>query len=85
MPEVILGREMQTNQIIPISDVERRSGLYILGRMGRGKTSLMTKLILKCCSNFVIKPIRSNKMRGCRAKIATKPENTGLHKAILIL
>ena len=26
MPEVILGREMQTNQIIPISDVERRSG-----------------------------------------------------------
>ena len=44
-----------------------------------------TPVILKCCSNFVIKPIRSNKMRGCRAKIATKPENTGLHKAILIL
>jgi Cdc6-like AAA superfamily ATPase len=45
MPDVILGRDMQTNQIISISDGERRSGLYILGRMGRGKTSLMTKLI----------------------------------------
>src|SRR5437764_4175469 len=51
MPEVILGREMQTNQIIPISDVERRSGLYILGRMGRGKTSLMTKLIEQDMAN----------------------------------
>ena len=53
MPEVILGREMQTNQIIPISDVERRSGLYILGRMGRGKTSLMTKLIEQDMANSI--------------------------------
>jgi hypothetical protein len=51
MPDVILGRAMQTNQIIPISDVERRSGLYILGRMGRGKTSLMTKLIEQDMAN----------------------------------
>jgi Type IV secretion-system coupling protein DNA-binding domain len=51
MPEVILGRAMQTNQLIPISDVERRSGLYILGRMGRGKTSLMTKLLEQDMAN----------------------------------
>jgi Type IV secretion-system coupling protein DNA-binding domain len=51
MPDVILGRDMQTNQIIPISDVERRSGLYILGRMGRGKTSLMTKLLEQDMAN----------------------------------
>ena len=42
-------------------------------------------VLLKSCSNFVIKPIRPNKIRGCRVKIATKPENTGLHKGILIL
>jgi hypothetical protein len=45
MPDVILGRDYQTDHIIRLDDIERRSGLYILGRMGRGKTSLITKLI----------------------------------------
>jgi hypothetical protein len=45
MPDVILGRDSCTDSIIRISDKERRSGQYMLGRMGQGKTSLMKLLI----------------------------------------
>jgi hypothetical protein len=51
MPDVILGRESETDHIIKLDDVERRSGLYILGRMGRGKTSLIQKLIEQDMAN----------------------------------
>src|SRR5437868_14524717 len=49
--EVILGRASGTDHLIRISDIERRSGLYMLGRMGRGKTSLMQKLIEQDMAN----------------------------------
>src|SRR5437763_1074762 len=45
MPAVILGRGSGTDDIIRLSDEERHSGMYILGRPGRGKTSLMKSLI----------------------------------------
>jgi type IV secretory pathway TraG/TraD family ATPase VirD4 len=51
MPDVILGSGSETRNIVRLSDVERRSGLYILGRMGRGKTSLIKTLIEQDMAN----------------------------------
>ena len=42
-----LGTEIETDELISIGDVERRSGLYILGKPGMGKTTLMVNLILQ--------------------------------------
>jgi hypothetical protein len=42
-----LGRDIETDEIISIGDVERRSGLYILGKPGMGKTTLLVNLILQ--------------------------------------
>src|SRR4029453_10304518 len=49
--DVILGRASGTDHIIRLDDMERRSGLYMLGRMGRGKTSLMQMLIEQDMAN----------------------------------
>jgi len=43
--DVILGRANETDHIIKLGDEERCSGMYILGRPGRGKTALMKKNI----------------------------------------
>jgi DNA helicase HerA-like ATPase len=43
--DVTLGTDVETDQKIKIGDIERRSGLYILGRPGSGKTTLIKKLI----------------------------------------
>jgi Type IV secretion-system coupling protein DNA-binding domain len=51
MPDVILGSGSGTDHIIRLDDMERRSGLYMLGRMGRGKTSLMKSLIEQDMAN----------------------------------
>jgi hypothetical protein len=45
MPEVIIGRNAETGKLIPIGDIERRSGLYILGVQGTGKTTLIKNII----------------------------------------
>ena len=45
MPSVMIGTDADTEEIIRLDDIERRSGLYILGRMGRGKTTFIKKLI----------------------------------------
>jgi hypothetical protein len=42
MPDVILGSARETGSIVKLSDEERRSGMYILGRPGRGKTAFFT-------------------------------------------
>src|SRR2546421_5917395 len=44
MPEVLLGRD-ETGRDITIGDIERRSGLYILGRPRTGKTTLLKRII----------------------------------------
>src|SRR5438046_1691338 len=44
MPEVLLGSD-ETEQDITIGDIERRSGLYILGRPRTGKTTLIKRII----------------------------------------
>ena len=52
MPDyVILGRDVETDKKIPISDMERRSGLYILGRTGTGKTTLIKNIIAQDIDN----------------------------------
>jgi GTPase SAR1 family protein len=48
---VILGTDSQTQKRIPISDIDRCSGLYILGVQGSGKTNLLKSLILQDIAN----------------------------------
>ena len=47
MPDVILGSGSEIKNIVKISDVERRSGLYIFGAQGTGKTTLLKNLIFQ--------------------------------------
>jgi len=42
-----LGKDIDTGEIVTIGDIERRSGLYVVGRPGMGKTSLLVNLILQ--------------------------------------
>jgi hypothetical protein len=52
MPDyVILGRDVETDKAIQIGDMERRSGPYILGRTGSGKTTLIKKIIAQDIDN----------------------------------
>lgn len=45
MPAV-LGCDVQTGQSVSIGDIERRSGLYVLGKSGMGKSSLLVNILL---------------------------------------
>jgi hypothetical protein len=47
MSSVILGTDMDTGEAVRIGDVERRSGLYLLGRMGMGKSALAVNVALQ--------------------------------------
>src|SRR5258708_8236456 len=42
-----LGKDVQTGKEILVNDKERRSGMYILGVQGRGKSSLLVSLIFQ--------------------------------------
>ncbi len=44
---VILGKDIETDELITLSDTERFSGLYILGKTGTGKSSLLVSLALQ--------------------------------------
>lgn len=41
-----IGRGVDTGELLSISDTARRSGLYVLGRSGSGKTELLKRMIL---------------------------------------
>ena len=43
MPSVVLGRD-ERGQAVTLGDIERRSGLYILGKPGMGKSALMVNI-----------------------------------------
>jgi hypothetical protein len=45
MPAVRLGRDSETGQEVRIGDIERRSGFYILGKPGMGKSALMVNMM----------------------------------------
>jgi hypothetical protein len=49
MPSVLIGRH--TGQSVSIGDVERRSGFYILGKPGMGKSALMVNMICQDYEN----------------------------------
>ena len=49
--DVTLGRDVETDKVIQIGDMERRSGLYILGRPGSGKTTLIKNIIAQDIDN----------------------------------
>jgi hypothetical protein len=44
MPSVLLGIDVDTEKEVRIGDLERRSGLYILGKSGMGKSSIMVHM-----------------------------------------
>ena len=46
-PGSIIGHDIETNEPITIGDIERRSGLYILGKSGMGKTAVIENLIIQ--------------------------------------
>jgi hypothetical protein len=48
MPEVVIGKDTATGELITIGDLERRSGLYIVGKPGMGKTEFMLTLMAHC-------------------------------------
>jgi hypothetical protein len=41
-----IGTESETGREVKVGDIERRSGLYVLGKSGMGKTALLKKLSL---------------------------------------
>src|SRR5918997_2785656 len=48
---VILGHAVDTGKPIYLGDIERRSGFYILGKSGMGKTSLMENMAVQDIKN----------------------------------
>lgn len=48
---VAVGRDLETNRLISVSDAARRRGLYVLGRSGTGKSWLLVNLILQDVSH----------------------------------
>jgi hypothetical protein len=47
MPFVTLGVDSETGQEVHLGGIERRSGLYILGKPGMGKSALMVNIMLQ--------------------------------------
>jgi hypothetical protein len=50
MPSVVLGKD-EDGQIVTLGDIERRSGLYVLGKPGVGKSALMVNMVVLEKSN----------------------------------
>ena len=51
MFSVVLGHDVETGQQIWIDDIARRSGLYLLGRMGMGKSAIAINTALQDITN----------------------------------
>ena len=47
----LIGRDIDTGEDIHISDIARRSGLYVLGKPGMGKSNLLINLMLQDVQN----------------------------------
>jgi hypothetical protein len=46
MASVVIGKDAQTGEEVRIGDIERRSGLYVLGKPGMGKSALLIRLLM---------------------------------------
>jgi hypothetical protein len=51
MSSVVLGTDVETGKEVRIGDIERRSGLYMLGKMGMGKSALAVNIALQDIAN----------------------------------
>src|ERR671915_386066 len=51
MSRVILGTDVETGEVVRLGGIERRSGLYILGRPGMGKSALAVNIALDDIAN----------------------------------
>jgi hypothetical protein len=49
---ILLGTDTQTGHEIHIDDTARRSGVYVLGKSGMGKSSLLSSMLIQCANNF---------------------------------
>jgi hypothetical protein len=47
MSWVHLGKDIVSDQVLGLGDIERRSGLYILGKPGMGKSALMVNMAIE--------------------------------------
>src|SRR4030095_3623773 len=47
MPSVQLGKDVKTGQDVLVGDIERRSGLYVLGKPGMGKSVLLINMMIE--------------------------------------
>jgi|tagenome__1003787_1003787.scaffolds.fasta_scaffold20452070_2 KaiC/GvpD/RAD55 family RecA-like ATPase len=41
----LIGKEVHTNDPVGVGEVERRSSLYVLGKPGTGKSTLLLSLL----------------------------------------
>ena len=46
-PDILLGRDLITDEPVRLSLKSRMNGLYVLGKQGRGKTNLLLSLIIQ--------------------------------------
>ena len=51
MSSVVLGTDVETGQLVRLGDIERRSGFYLLGKMGMGKSALAVNIALQDIAN----------------------------------
>lgn len=49
---VLIGQALETGQEVRLGDIERRSGLYILGKPGMGKSALMVNIARQDLENL---------------------------------
>ncbi len=47
MSEIQIGMDVSTQQIVTLPQEERNRGLYIIGKTGTGKTTLIENLIVQ--------------------------------------
>jgi ABC-type lipoprotein export system ATPase subunit len=47
MSDMVIGRDAVTGVLITLGDLERRRGVYVLGRSGTGKSTLLMSLLLQ--------------------------------------
>ena len=78
MSAVIIGKDAETGQAISLDDIERQSGLYILGIQGSGKTTLIKSIIEQDIENghgvFFLDP-HGDAIEDLQKRIPAKRQN----------
>src|SRR4051794_18742831 len=73
---IVLGADTQTGQEIRIDDTARRSGVYVLGKSGFGKSVLLSSMAIQDATNghglFFLDP-HGDAIRGIAPKLPKPP------------